>query len=187
MEARSAGPGRGSEFTVRLPLAGPSDLCVVPAPIPVAEPPSASEVQVARVVPPEPRRETVRRRVLLIDDNKAATEALGMILGYWGHTVHLCNDGSSGLRAADEFRPDVVLLDIGLPDVDGYAVARALRENRLHRAAVVIAVTGFGRDDDRRRSESAGFDAHLVKPLDLDALERLLGAPTLAIKGRREG
>ncbi len=181
VEAHSAGPGRGSEFTVRIPLSGPGN--PAPEPIPVMEPP-LSMAPASPAAPTRPEAKPVCRRVLLIDDNVSATEALALILEYWGHAVRICHDGPSGLLAADEFLPDVVLLDIGLPGLDGHAVARVLREHSTHRGVVLIAVTGFGRDDDRRRSEAAGFDDHLVKPLDLGALETLLSKPTLAPTGR---
>jgi CheY-like chemotaxis protein len=118
--------------------------------------------------------------VLVVDDNVTATEALALILSHWGHAVHVCHDGREALVAAAGFRPDVVLLDIGLPGLDGYAVARLLRDQPELRDAVLIAVTGYGRDEDRRRSQGAGLDHHFVKPIDLDALEALLSDLPLA-------
>ena len=157
VEARSEGPGRGSEFLVRLPLLGGE-----PAPVPVA-PDGPLAVGTAR-----------SWRVLVIDDNVPACRSLALILGEWGHVVRVCHDGAEALATARDFRPEVVLLDIGLPDMDGLTVARRLRDRPEHRNTMLIAMTGFGHDEDRRRSLEAGFDDHLVKPLDLDALEHLL-------------
>ncbi|MBV8234009.1 MAG: response regulator, partial [Planctomycetaceae bacterium] len=157
VEARSEGPGRGSEFLVRLPL-----LDGEPAPVPVA-PEGPLAVGTAR-----------SWRVLVIDDNVPACRSLALILGEWGHVVRVCHDGAEALATARDFRPEVVLLDIGLPDMDGLTVARRLRDRPEHRNTMLIAMTGLGHDEDRRRSLEAGFDDHLVKPLDLDALENLL-------------
>jgi DNA-binding response OmpR family regulator len=127
------------------------------------------------------------RRILVVDDTVSATDALALILRHWGHTVLVCHDGRAGLDAAGEFRPDVVLLDIGLPGLDGYAVARLLRDRPEHRNAVLIAITGYGRDEDRQRSDGAGLDHHFVKPINLSALEALLADPALAPKTAAAG
>lgn len=163
VRAGSEGPGRGSEFTVRLPLA--------PA---AARQAAASGLEVAA---PVGRRfgGTTRRRVLVVDDNVDGAESLAMLLTKAGHEVRLVHDGPSALAAALEYRPDVVLLDIGLPKgMDGYEVARRLRSEAGLRDAVLLALTGFGQAEDRRRSEEAGFDHHLVKPVEPDRLKQLL-------------
>ena len=118
--------------------------------------------------PPRPRR------CLLIEDHVDAAESLAMLLELIGHEVEIAFDGAAGLEKARTQRPEVVLCDIGLPGMDGYAVARALRAAPETAASFLIALTGYGQDDDRRRALDAGFDAHLVKPVDLETLRRLL-------------
>jgi DNA-binding response OmpR family regulator len=115
-------------------------------------------------------------RVLIVDDNGDASDSLGMVLQILGVEFRTAYDGSDALRAAETFRPDVVLLDIGLPDLDGYEVARRLRATPWGAGLVLIAVTGWGEDDDRRRAAEAGFDHHLVKPVAPEALVALLGS-----------
>lgn len=163
VEAHSEGQNQGSEFIVRLPLAE-------------AHAPAS----------PEPRgplrHETSApatggaRRILVVDDNRDSAESLGMLLEMLGHEVRVVHDGPSVLQAALTFRPDVVLLDIGLPGMSGYEVARHLRKEGQLGATVLVAVTGWGQDSDRRRSKDAGFDHHLVKPVDLEILKKVLGA-----------
>jgi two-component system CheB/CheR fusion protein len=114
------------------------------------------------------------RRVLVVDDNVDAAESLAMVLRVGGHEVCTAHDGLAALNAAEQFQPEVVLLDIGLPKVDGYEVARRLRERAGSEQVLLVAVTGYGQEEDRRRAEEAGFDAHLVKPADPFALHRLL-------------
>lgn len=114
------------------------------------------------------------RRCLLIEDHVDAAESLAMLLELIGHEVEVAFDGVSGLEKARASHPEVVLCDIGLPGMDGYAVARALRAAPETSTAFLIALTGYGQEDDRRRALEAGFDAHLLKPVDLDALRRLL-------------
>lgn len=152
--ARSAGPGRGSEFVVRLPAVG--------APAPMEEAAHAPEAPGGRGA-----------RVLVVDDNRDAAESLGALVEALGHEARVVHDGASALDVAARWRPDLVLLDIGLPRLDGYEVARRLRA-ALGPGVVLAAVTGYGRDEDRRRSRAAGFDHHLVKPVDVHVLERLL-------------
>jgi signal transduction histidine kinase len=158
IEARSDGPGRGSEFVVRLPL---------------ARKPGATK--------PEARREqfTVGKgsRILVVDDN--ADTALGMVrlLSMLGNEAIAAHNGPEALELARTFRPDFVLLDIGLPGMDGYQVASALREEEAHKDTVIIAISGYGQEEDRRRSQAAGFDHHLVKPVDFDSLVSLIGRP----------
>lgn len=155
VEARSDGIGRGSEFVVRLPLASASAS--------LAEPDL-----------PEPTAETDLLRVLVVDDNTDAARMSAMLLRTWGHEVRTADDGPAALDRAAGFRPDVILLDIGLPDMDGYEVARHVRQNPLHSDVRLVAVTGYGQDSDRRRSEEAGFDVHLVKPVEATDLKELL-------------
>jgi PAS domain S-box-containing protein len=156
----SEGPGCGSEFTVRFPLAAPA-----PAPAPRETAPAP-----AKAVPTPPRR------VLVVDDNRDGAESLAMLLGVWGHEVELAGDGAEALSAVKNRRPDVVLLDIGLPGMDGYQVAQRLRREPGMADTLLVALTGYGQDEDRRRSREAGFDDHLVKPVDPDRLEQLLAA-----------
>jgi CheY-like chemotaxis protein/two-component sensor histidine kinase len=153
ISAHSDGPGRGSEFTIRLPLsrrADASSLAGTAEPAPC--PPSA---------------------VLVIEDNDDARETLRVLLEREGHRVAVAPDGPGGLARADAECPDIVLIDIGLPGLDGYEVARHIRARR-GAGPVLIAVSGYGRDDDRRRSREAGFDAHLTKPVDPAHLVRVL-------------
>lgn len=155
VEARSDGIGRGSEFVVRLPVASAS--ASIPGP-----------------ALPEPTAETDLLRVLVVDDNTDAARMSAMLLRTWGHEVRTADDGPAALDRAAGFRPDVILLDIGLPDMDGYEVARHVRQNPLHSDVRLVAVTGYGQDSDRRRSEEAGFDVHLVKPVEATDLKELL-------------
>jgi PAS domain S-box-containing protein len=146
--ADSRGPGLGSRFTVRLPrVAAPAR---VEAGAPVIAGPS--------------------RRVLVVDDNHDAAEALALLLGLLGHQVRLAHDGPAALEAAEAQVPDVVLLDLGLPGMDGFEVARQLRTRAALRQARIVALSGYGQASDRQRSKEAGFDHHLVKPADVDAL-----------------
>jgi signal transduction histidine kinase/DNA-binding response OmpR family regulator len=154
VEAHSAGAGQGSEFIVTLP-------CLTDAPQPAAEPPPA------RVEAGGPRR------VLVVDDNVDGAESLATLLKLLGHEVHVAHDGPAALRATADVRPEVVFLDIGLPGMDGYEVARRLRRPGRNEA-LLVALTGYGQDEDRRRSREAGFDHHLVKPVDPAVLEELL-------------
>ena len=114
--------------------------------------------------------------MLVVDDNADASETLAMLLGLWGHEVRSAADGPAAVEAAVAHRPDVVLLDISLPGMSGYEVAAQLRREEGTRDAVIVAVSGYGQEEDRRRSRQAGFDFHLVKPLDHDALLTLLSS-----------
>jgi signal transduction histidine kinase/ActR/RegA family two-component response regulator len=158
IRAASAGVGAGSEFEVRLPLAVP-------------EPPRAQ----ARHGKNGTRASAPARRVLVVDDNEDAAEMLAEALRWLGHEVAVANDGASALGMVASFRPDVALLDIGLPGIDGYELARALRA-RLSPAPRLLALSGYGQDRDRVQSREAGFDVHLVKPVDLEVLATLLDA-----------
>ena len=113
-------------------------------------------------------------RVLLVDDNVDAAESLAMLLRLWGHEVAVAHDGPAALRAAEGQRPQVALLDIGLPGMDGYELARRLRSQPGLGRVVLVALTGWGQEEDRRRSQEAGFDHHLTKPVELGALQKLL-------------
>ena len=154
--ATSPGPGRGSEITLRLPRRTAAEEAVMTEPKRSAGAPTP-------------------RRCLVIEDHTDAAESLALLLELAGHEVAVAFDAASGLEKARSFGPDVVLCDIGLPGaMDGYGVARALRTAAETRSAYLIALTGYGQEDDRRRALEAGFDAHLTKPADLDALHRLL-------------
>jgi len=154
LTAASEGEGRGSEFTLRLPRA--------PAPQPAAK-------------PGEPKQSSGLRRVLVVDDNADAASTLELLLKSLGHEVRVANEGFEALRVAESFRPEVVLLDIGMPGLDGYEIARRLRASRLEPQPRIIAVSGWGQSADRERSQAAGFDLHLVKPVDMSELERAIG------------
>ncbi len=158
VEARSEGPGRGSEFVVRLPA----------LPTPLA--PDAGPAEPARARPPAPRR------VLVVDDNTDAADSLAMLLRFERHEVRTAHDGPAALEAAEAFRPEVVLLDLGLPEMDGYEVARRLRERAALKDVFLVALTGYGQEEDRRRSRESGFDRHLVKPVDPVQVQALLGS-----------
>ncbi len=158
IKAHSAGPGTGSEFVVRLPAL-------------------STEPQAPRLTRDDrgAREEVRRRRVLVVDDNADAANSLARLLTrLYGQDVRVSNDGASALEAAEEFRPEVVLLDIGMPEMDGYEVARRLRSRPGFEQTLLVALTGWGQQSDRRRSAEAGFDRHLVKPVDPELLEDLL-------------
>jgi PAS domain S-box-containing protein len=153
IEAASAGPGHGSTFTVRLPAArAPGLAAEEPAPAP---------------------RASGRRRVLIIEDNDDARRMLRHLLDHAGHEVHEAAEGADGLARALALSPDAVIVDIGLPGIDGYTIARRLREAGPP-GLLLVAVTGYGQDGDRRRSREAGFDVHLTKPVDPLVLDSLL-------------
>jgi PAS domain S-box-containing protein len=157
VEPYSAGRGKGSEFIIRLPLlSGSPPAAEAPAPPPAVEAPRSS------------------CRVLVVDDNKDAAQSLVMMLRLVGHEAALALDGASALRAAEAAPPDVVLCDIGMPGMNGYEVARRLRQQGGTGGPLLVAVTGFGSAEDRRRTAEAGFDAHLVKPVEPEELLRLL-------------
>jgi len=117
---------------------------------------------------------TPKRRLLVVDDNRDAAESMSMLLQMWGHEVLFAYDGPSALETAEQWQPEAVFLDIGLPGMDGYEVAARLRELPHAKGAVLIAITGYGQDDDRLRSQRAGIDHHLVKPVAPDALRSLI-------------
>jgi signal transduction histidine kinase len=168
-EARSEGPGKGSEFTVRLPA------ITVTAD---GERRARDEAKNAEPLATLPSVIARSRRVLAVDDNADAVESLAVLLGMQGHQVRTAHDGPDALEQAEAFRPEVVILDVGLPRMDGYEVARRLREREGMRGVLLVALTGYGREEDRRRSLEAGFDRHLVKPVDPDVLRDVLGLPS---------
>jgi CheY-like chemotaxis protein len=155
IEAHSAGAGQGSEFVVHLPT--------VDAPVHV-------------VPPPEVARTPSARRVLVVDDNADSAESLALLLEMSGHRVFTAHDGEAAIHAADTHRPDVVLLDIGLPKMNGHDVCRYIRAQPWGRDITLVALTGWGQETDRRRSHEAGFDGHLVKPVQPGALFELMTA-----------
>jgi CheY-like chemotaxis protein len=158
VEARSPGSGQGSEFAVRLPSRSGQ----------------AGEIASAPRPPVAPASEAIARRVLIVDDSVDSAETLARLLRMGGHDIQVAFDGSSALGVAATFVPDIVLLDIGLPGVDGYQIGRQLRQLPGLGGTFIVAVTGYGQEEDRTRSREAGFDRHLTKPVDHDALRRLL-------------
>jgi len=120
---------------------------------------------------------TVKRRVLVADDNEDSAETLSLLLQSMGHEVRSAHDGLRAVEEAEDFRPDVALLDIGMPGLDGYEVARRIRARPWGAGVVLIALTGWGEDEDRRRSREAGFDRHLLKPVDINPLRDALATP----------
>ena len=162
VSAHSDGPGMGSRFTVRLP-ALPESVTIDEAPV---APPTVSR---------EPR---ISRRVLVVDDNADNAELLRILLEDEGHEAYMAHDGVEGLAAAERLRPDVVLMDLGLPRIDGFDACRRIREQPWGKRMLLIAITGWGQDVDRRRSREAGFDHHLVKPVEAGAISALLNEPS---------
>ncbi|MBW3599021.1 MAG: response regulator [Planctomycetes bacterium] len=157
--AQSEGPGRGSRFFVRLP--------------------AIEHEEHAR--PPKRRDRPPPRRVLVVDDNVGAAQMLSMLLAALGSSqLAAAHDGMSALAMLPEFRPEIVLLDIGLPGMDGYQVAAAIREKPEFDSILLVALTGYGQDEDRRKSQAAGFDEHLVKPPAVEAINKLLRHPKLS-------
>ena len=157
IEAKSAGEGEGSEFVVRLPV--------------------LSKATTAQQVRPG-ERESPHRRVLIVDDNRDSADSLAMLLEITGNETYVAHDGVEAVEAIETHRPEVVLLDIGLPRLDGHEVCRRVREQPWGKDIVMIALTGWGQADDRRKSEEAGFNGHLVKPVDYDSLLELLSSLT---------
>jgi CheY-like chemotaxis protein len=158
VDAHSDGVGRGSEFIVRLPV----------------EKRTAHEQQRAadngRSMPADVHR------ILVVDDNRDSADTLAMLLKSLGADVHTAYDGASALESIRICRPTIVLLDLGLPGIDGYEVARRVRSDAPTSELCMVALTGWGQDEDRRRTREAGFDHHLVKPVDLSALQALLAS-----------
>jgi CheY-like chemotaxis protein len=155
IEAESPGPGQGSVFRVTLPI-----LTDQPA-RPTERRRAESEV-------------LTLKRVLVVDDNQDSAESLGALLGFLGADVRTANDGPEALESFATFDPLLVFLDIGMPEMDGYEVARRIRAGFPERRPVLVALTGWGQSDDRQRARDAGFDHHLVKPADFAALQTLV-------------
>ena len=147
----------GSEFVVRLP-----------AVMPIVAGPDHPNGQMSEVVP------SAHRRILVVDDNVDSANSLCQLLALLGNEVRTANDGEAGVEVAAQFRPDVVLMDIGMPKRNGYEAARCIREHPWGEGIVLVALTGWGQEDDRKKSSDAGFNHHLVKPVDTDALMKLL-------------
>jgi CheY-like chemotaxis protein len=118
--------------------------------------------------------QTVTYKFLVVDDNRDSAESLALLLKYMGHESHIALDGEQAVESAGTIRPDVVLLDLGMPRINGYDACRNIRAHAWAEGMILIAQTGWGQDEDRRRTEEAGFDGHLVKPIDPDALLRLV-------------
>jgi two-component system CheB/CheR fusion protein len=160
VEARSEGLGKGSEFLVRLPVSAPAD--------------GPAETSRQRI-------SVVNRRILIVEDNAAAAKLLARLLTKIGmEQVEVAYDGEEGLEIARTFHPEVVLMDIGLPGMDGYEVAKRLRQGAGGDKVLLVAVTGYGQEEDRRRAKEAGFDEHLLKPPALEVLQTLFNHPRLA-------
>jgi len=155
IEAVSKGLGQGSQFFVRLPLAPPQTLDAGPL--------SSEEVD-----------DSERMRILVVDDNREAADTLAMILKMGSNAVETAHDGLEALARGESFRPDVVLLDLGMPRMNGYETARLIREREWGLRATLVALTGWGQDSDRQRTQAAGFAMHLVKPVDAIELERAI-------------
>jgi CheY-like chemotaxis protein len=154
--AHSEGVGKGSEFVVRLPVAAD--------PVAAEEsPPPATDGAAATA-----------RRVLVVDDNRDSAKTLALLLKLTGNEAEMAHDGEEAVAKAASFSPDVVLLDIGLPKLNGYEACREIRKQPGGRDIVLVALTGWGQEEDRRKSREAGFDEHFVKPVDHAALTRLL-------------
>jgi CheY-like chemotaxis protein len=164
VEAHSDGSGTGSTFVVRLPLVGAGARSE-------GETKTDGSVSPAPLLPLSPSGSL---RVLVADDNQDAVESLAALLRVLGHDVRMAADGAEAVRAAGEFRPEVAFLDIGMPRMNGYEAARQIRGTESGRGLVLVALTGWGQEEDRRRSREAGFDHHLVKPLDPTALAEVL-------------
>jgi signal transduction histidine kinase/DNA-binding response OmpR family regulator len=155
VQAFSKGPGQGAEFTIRLPVV-------------------SVEAAALSVVETTPVTNGEKYRILVIEDNKDTAESARLLLSLDGYDVQTANNGSAGLEVAQRFHPQVVLCDIGLPGMDGYQVARTLRQDSNLSSAYIIALTGYGRDEDLRQAQEAGFDMHLTKPIDHNNLRRAL-------------
>jgi len=162
--AESAGTGRGSTFTVRLPVAEGS-------------------VRAGDHPPATTGRLTAALRILVVDDNVDAAQSLGMLLGLRGHEARAAHSGPDAMRELGTFRPDLIVLDIGLPGMSGYEVAHRIRASDSHPGVTLVALTGWGQEEDRRRSREAGFDHHLTKPADPAELERILIAVQESLAG----
>jgi CheY-like chemotaxis protein/two-component sensor histidine kinase len=160
ISAASAGAGQGSVFTVCLPVGNPGQL--------------PHNRQIPPEQPPAEKEERRSRRVLVVEDNKDGAQILARLLSVWGHDVAVAHDGPAALEVARAHHPEVVLLDIGLPGMNGYEVAQHLKEEDGMEKTMFVALTGYGQLEDQRESFAVGFDRHLVKPIDPTALKTLL-------------
>jgi CheY-like chemotaxis protein len=195
VKAFSAGSGRGSEFVVTLPTTSSESERALPEhggamhalrgmgreehPRIDAERATHAHEENFMTAGPDSGQEEhqqKRWRLMVIDDNKDAAESMSMLFELWGHEVICAYDGAAALDAAAKYGPDAVFLDIGLPGMDGYEIAERLRELPECAHTVLVAITGYGQDDDRRRSREAGIDHHLVKPVAPETLQKLLGS-----------
>ena len=166
VEAHSKGPGMGSEFVVRLPAAK-----------------IAAADERASLGEHDTPAASLGRRILVVDDNVDAAMSLAVLLGLMGHETRTAHDGLEAMAVADQFRPDVALLDIGMPKLNGYETARRMRQETWGRQMLLVALTGWGQETDRARSDDAGFNSHLVKPVDIAEIQRVLArkrAPRLS-------
>jgi CheY-like chemotaxis protein len=163
IRAASEGADRGSEFTVSLPI--------------------SKHAAPARHEHVGPEAARTKRRVLVVDDNVDAAITVASLLKAWGHDVHIVYNGPAAIDAARTYRPEIVLLDIGLPGMSGYEVARTLRSDPMHQGVLITALTGYGQAEDRARSHAAGFDYHLTKPPDMNMLEKLVKSPESFVAG----
>jgi CheY-like chemotaxis protein len=167
--ATSNGPGNGSVFTVRVPLAAPG----------------ATMEDAQMTLDAGAQASSARRlRVLVVDDNRDSADSLRMLLSAFGNEAQTAYDGHRALELASEWRPELIVLDIGLPSMSGYDVVKRLRTIPETADAVIVALTGYGSESDRHRSEEAGFDDHLVKPVDMKRLEELLARTRRALGDR---
>jgi CheY-like chemotaxis protein len=157
VEVHSAGPNQGSEFRVRLPI-------LVELPIDERTPARLHETAAAQS----------KLRVLVVDDNRAAADMLSLAMTMLGNEVRMASDGQEAIEVAAKFRPDVVLMDIGMPRMNGYEAARYIRQQPWGEKLMLVALTGWGQDEDKRRTIEAGFDHHLVKPAEPSELQKLL-------------
>jgi CheY-like chemotaxis protein len=155
IEARSAGIGRGSEFIVRIPVGIPSERPDIEATADVPVPGAGL-------------------KILVVDDSRDAADTFAILLELSGHHVQTAYTGQRGLELAETFRPHVLLLDIGIPDLDGYQLAKKIRASPWGRGTILIAVTGWGQEEDRRRAFEAGFNHHLTKPIAAETVESLI-------------
>jgi CheY-like chemotaxis protein len=160
VEAKSDGINRGSEFIVYLPISAAAAESI-------AEPMAGPSAQ------PALRTEN-RRRVLVVDDNRDSAESLAVLLQLNGHEARAVYDGPNAVKTGAAFRPEIVVLDLGMPKMSGYEAARAIRGQEWGKGIYLIALTGWGQESDRRRTQAAGFDAHLTKPLNYEALTKIL-------------
>jgi CheY-like chemotaxis protein/anti-sigma regulatory factor (Ser/Thr protein kinase) len=166
IDADSAGLGRGTTFTVRMP----------------ALPPAISK---ALGPAPQPAPFQDARRILVVDDNHDAAESLSELLGTLGHNTRMAHSGPEAVATAVEFHPDLVFLDIGMPGISGYEVARRLRKHPEVSSAILVALTGWGTEEDKRKARDAGFDEHVTKPIDMAAIETVLARAAMG-RSRQE-